>query len=65
MVLMLFQARKTPTMCFAHPYALHDIIAAKMMHLVVGHTLRYTVSNFGVNRTYGSQDTAIFVSPLS
>ena len=31
MVLMLFQARKTPLMCFAPLYAPHDIIAMKMM----------------------------------
>ena len=35
----------------------------KQCHLVVGHTLRYTVSKFGVNGTNGSRDTAIFVPP--
>ena len=39
-----------------HPYAFYYII-------VVGHTLRYTVSKFGVNQTNGSQDAAIFVPP--
>ena len=34
----------------------------KMMHLMVGHTLMYTVSKFEVNQTDGSRDTAIFVS---
>ena len=34
----------------------------KRHHLVVGHTLRDTVSNFEANWTNGSQDTAIFVS---
>ena len=37
---------------FAHPYAPHDIIAAKM----------YALSKFEVNQTDGSQDTAISVS---
>ena len=37
----------------------HDIIRVKMTHLVVGHTLSYTVSNFGVNWTNGSRDAGI------
>ena len=48
-------------MNFVHLYAPHYVIAQIWRHLVVGHTLRYTVSKFGVNRTNGSQDTAIFV----
>ena len=34
----------------------------KQCHLVVGHTRSYTVSNFEVNQTNSSQDTATFVS---
>ena len=38
----------------------------KWCHLVVGHTLHYTVSNFKVNQTDSSWDTAISVSsPIS
>ena len=35
----------------------------KQCDLVVGHAPSYTVSNFGVNQTNGSQVTAIFVPP--
>ena len=41
-------------------------LSQKLCHLMVGHTLMYTLSKFEVNRTNGSWDTAIFVSyPLS
>ena len=40
-----------------------DMISVKAVPPVVGHTLSYTVSKFGVNQTDGSWDTAIFVSP--
>ena len=42
-----------------HP---HDIIAWKQCHLVVGHTLMYTLCKFEVNQTDGSWDIDIFVS---
>ena len=35
-----------PRVHFLHPYAPHDIITCKQQHLLVGHTLRYTVSKF-------------------
>ena len=38
-------------------------LVQKQCHLVVGHTLRYILSKFGVNQTDGSWDTALFVSP--
>ena len=50
-------------MCFVHPCTPCDIIGAKTMFLVVGHSLSYTVSNFGVNGTNNFWDTAIFVPP--
>ena len=41
-------------------------LVQKWCHLVVGHTLMYTLSKFEVKWTDGSWDTAIFVSyPLS
>ena len=51
---------------FVHPCTPHDIINEKMMPPSGrAHPQVYFVSNFGVNRTNSSQDTAIFVSPLS
>ena len=47
---------------FAHLYAPYDVTAMTMTHLVVGHTLRYTVSKFEANWTNGVEDTATFVS---
>ena len=63
MVLMLFQARKTPPICFVHLYAPHYVIATKTTHLVVGYTLRDTVSNSEVNRTDGPKIQQLLYHP--
>ena len=65
MVLMLFQARKTPLMHFTPLYTPCDVITIKTMPPSGRAPPRYAVSNSEANWTNGSQDTAIFVSPLS
>ena len=64
--LSLFSARKCIWDAFCTPVCtLWCQCCKKQCQLVVGHTLRYTVSKFGGNWTNGSQDTAIFVPPPS
>ena len=45
-----------------HPYAPYDVLLQKQCHLVIGHTLTYTLSKFEVNWTDSSWDISIFVS---
>ena len=60
-----FLSQKTTPGAFCTPICPMTSLPWKQCHLVVGHTLKYIVSKNEVNRTDGSRDIDIFVSPLS
>ena len=65
-IYLCFSTRKhTPDMFCAPVHTPVTSSLQKWCHLVVGHTLKYIVSKNEVNRTDGSRDIDIFVSPLS